>query len=129
MESIQKQISQFLRVYGVELRQIDFVVGVSRGGLIPAAIIATALDKPLVSVYIDQQDHVYLDRGEWIIGKRVLLVDDIIRTGSTFKKMLDLLKQHKPKSVRSFTLYCLNGAVVKPTWTRLTKRDRVMPWD
>lgn len=128
-QAIQKDIDRFLRKQRENLNEIDFVVGISRGGLIPAALIATAIDKPLVAAYIDRQDRVYLDRGEWIKGKRILLVDDIVRTGKTFKKMLNLLKRYKLESVQSFTPYCLKGASVQPTWTRIVLEDRIMPWD
>ena len=47
-----------------ELKEADFIIGVSRGGLIPAALIATYLNKPLIAAYIDKQDNVYFDRGE-----------------------------------------------------------------
>lgn len=128
-ESIQKTINQFLSKQKMDLKKIDFVVGVSRGGLIPAALIATAIDKPLVAIYIDRQNKVFLDRGAWIKGKRILLVDDIIRTGLTFKKVLSLLKQHKPKSIKSFTLYKIESAEINPTWTNSVAANNIMPWD
>lgn len=127
--SVQRMVQRFVSEQQDNLKKIEFVVGISRGGLIPAALIATQLDKPLVSVYIDRHDRVYIDRGEWIKDKRVLLVDDIVRTGSTFEKMIALLKLQKPKSIKSFTLFCLKNASVVPTWTRLVTRDQTMPWD
>ncbi|MBI5794396.1 phosphoribosyltransferase [Candidatus Uhrbacteria bacterium] len=129
LQAVQKRIDQFLHHQRRELEKIDFVVGVSRGGLIPATLIATAIDKPLLAVYIDRQDRVYIDRPEWISGKRLLLVDDIVRTGSTLKKMLALLEQCKPTSILSFTLCCLKDASVRPTWTKMILKDRSMPWD
>ena len=129
LAAVQSSISQFLRAHKRELAGIDFVVGVSRGGLIPAALIATAMDKPLVTAYIDRQDNVYLDRADWIKRKRLLLVDDIVRTGSTFAKMHAMLERHDPKSIQSFTLFCLRGASIRPTWSHMVAKDRVMPWD
>jgi adenine/guanine phosphoribosyltransferase-like PRPP-binding protein len=128
-KTVKKNIDRFLRQHKSDLRNIDVVVGVSRGGLIPAVFIATAIDKPLVTVYIDREDRVYLDRAAWIKSKRVLLVDDIVRTGSTFKKMLALLKRHHPKSLKSFTLFCLRAAHARPTWTTMISTDRLLPWD
>ena len=129
LTAVQKIIHQFLNEQKKELEHIDFVIGVSRGGLIPAVLIATAIDKPLVSAYIDRQDRVYLDRSPWIKNKRLLLVDDIVRTGSTFKKIITLLKRYKPKTIQSFTLYGLQNAAIQPTWTHLVATDRSMPWD
>lgn len=126
---VQKLVERFVRAHAGPLRTVDFVVGVSRGGLIPAALIATRIDKPLVAVYIDQKDRVYLDRKGWLRGKRVLLVDDIVRTGATLGKMVALLKKSGVREIKSFTLFCLRGARVRPTWTTLISRDQKMPWD
>ena len=52
----------------------DFIVGMSRGGLIPAAMIATRLNKPLVAIYIDKKDNIYLDRKDWTEGKNSSLL-------------------------------------------------------
>lgn len=129
LSTIKRRVDGFVRAHTSALRKIDFVVGVSRGGLIPAALIATRLDKPLVAVYIDRQDRVYLDRKPWFSGKRVLLVDDIVRTGATFEKMLALLKKSGVRSIKTFTLFCLRSARLRPTWTTLISRDQKMPWD
>lgn len=126
---IQKTVDEFLSRQRASLKKIDYIVGVSRGGLIPAALIATAIDKPLVAVYIDQQDRVYLDRKEWIKGKDLLLVDDIVRTGKTLQKMLRLLYRCHPSTLQSFTLFCLKDASVQPTWTHLIAKDLSLPWD
>ncbi len=129
MKTIESLIGSFVREHVVELKRIDFVVGVSRGGLIPAALIATGIDKPLVAAYIDRQDRVSLDRGAWLKGKRVLLVDDIVRTGKTFKKIHALLARTNPASIESFSLYSLTTASVFPTWTIRRDKDQKMPWD
>ena len=60
MHQVQSLIAAFIRVHSTELAKVDFVVGISRGGLVPSALIATKLDKPLVAAYIDRQDRVYL---------------------------------------------------------------------
>lgn len=128
-ESMLEQVKNFIHEHRDDLAEIEFVVGISRGGLIPAAIIATAIDKPLISAYIDRQDQVYFDRGEWIVGKRILLVDDIVRTGKTFQKILQLIQLSKPTSIQSYTLFCLKDASIQPTWTETVAEDRMMPWD
>lgn len=129
MRTVQSMLDVFVRKHHRELRNIDFVVGVSRGGLIPAALIATVLDKPLVSAYIDRQDHVYVDRGAWLKNKRILLVDDIIRTGKTFQKIKNLVSRQRPSRIRAFTLFCLSSATIQPDWTTFTATDRRFPWD
>lgn len=127
---VEKQVEKFVRAHRARLKnEIDFVVGVSRGGLIPAVLIAVRLNKPLVAVYIDKKDKVYLDRKPWLSGKRILLVDDIVRTGKTFRKMLALLKKSGAREIKSFTLFCLKSSGLRPTWTTIISRDKKMPWD
>ena len=129
MHRVQSVIAAFIHAHSTELAKVDFVVGISRGGLVPSALIATKLDKPLVAAYIDRQDRVYLDRGAWLKGKHILIVDDIVRTGKTFKKIEALVARHNPSSIQSFTLFCMVSSIVRPTWTTLTKTDRSFPWD
>ena len=83
----------------------DFIIGVSRGGLIPAALIATAINKPLVTAYIDKRDEVYIDRIDWLKGKNVVVIDDIVRTGKTIKLIEDLIwKVTEVKDVKTCVL-------------------------
>ncbi len=126
---VEKQVEKFVLKYKKELKGVDFVVGMSRGGLIPAVLIATRLDKPLIVVYIDKNDQVYLDRAEWIQGKQVLFVDDIVRTGKTFSKILALLKKSGVREIKSFTLFYLRSSSIRPTWTTIISQDKKMPWD
>lgn len=125
---IRKKVDSFVSK-NRELKGFDVVVGISRGGLIPAALVAMHLDKPLVSVYIDRQDRTYLDRSAWIRGQRVLLIDDIVRTGKTLEKMVKLLNRAGAREVKTFTLYCLRKAAVHPDWTTTISKDKKMPWE
>jgi adenine/guanine phosphoribosyltransferase-like PRPP-binding protein len=86
-------------------KEIDFVIGISRGGLIPAVWIATHLNKPLITTYIDKKDNVYIDRKEWIENKRVLIVDDVVRSGKTIKKIVNLVADCKVKEIRVFQAF------------------------
>lgn len=108
----------------------DFVIGVSRGGLIPAALIATKLDKPLTVVYIDKQNNVYLDRKDWIAGKKVLLVDDICRTGTTLKIVKALLERNGATEIETLALYCLPQSQFRPDIViSESYEDVYFPWD
>lgn len=92
-----------------EFKEADFIVGISRGGLIPAALIATMLNKPLVAAYIDKLDNVYFDRGGWIADKKVIIVDDMTRTGKTLFKIRELIRQSNPQSVECAVLGMIEG--------------------
>lgn len=127
--AISQKIDKFVEEHRRELMDFDIVVGVSRGGLIPAAAVATKLDKMLVAAYIDRQDNVYLDKPDWIAGKRVILIDDICRSGKTMSLMYKLVESGKPESIKTFTLFCLETSKFKPDWTTFIKEDTKLPWD
>jgi xanthine phosphoribosyltransferase len=81
------------------------IVAVTRGGLVPAAIVARELDLRLIeTVCVTSYDHI--DQGEVKLikdvaasvvrlgggeGRGVLIVDDLVDTGATAKAVRDLL--------------------------------------
>lgn len=116
------------------LEKIDFVVGMSRGGLVPAALLAARIDKPLVAAYINKNDVIFFDRAKWINDKNILAVDDVIRSGKT----LWLLKNHlqkycQPKNISFLALYRVkslqneNYRIQSFAWE--INEDVVFPWD
>ncbi|MHB8483655.1 MAG: phosphoribosyltransferase [Nitrospiria bacterium] len=113
----------------VNPNEVDFIVGISRGGLLPAMHVSTKLVKPLVAAYIDKKDNVYFDRDEWVKGKEVLLVDDIVRSGKTLLKIKNLLLSKGVKGVNTLSIYCLTKSLVKPNYSELSIPDIFFPWD
>jgi len=113
----------------------DFVVGISRGGLIPAVIIATSLNLPLVCAYIDKQDNVYLDRAEWLKDKNVLIVDDATRTGLTLSKIQELVDAAGASYSFAAVLAKLDKATLldktlpEPIAVVHSNEDVLFPWD
>jgi len=81
--------------------EFDLIVAIARGGLIPAAMLQSRLNLPLESVELrfrsDSQEQIF-DEPKLLsplrfdpAGKKILLVDDRSRTGSTFSKASELL--------------------------------------
>ncbi|OGI69688.1 hypothetical protein A3A09_03055 [Candidatus Nomurabacteria bacterium RIFCSPLOWO2_01_FULL_42_20] len=129
LNSIGQKVNQFVIEHQAELADFDLVIGVSRGGLIPAALIAAKLDKPLIAAYIDRQNKVYLDKPEWIKDKKVLLVDDICRTGLTLSLIKKLAEEASPSLLKTFTLFCLSKSSFKTDYTTIIETDIKLPWD
>lgn len=73
----------------------DYVVGIVRGGAIPAACISYHLGIPLKMVswstyHADQMKESALDIAEDIAdGRKVLVVDDILDSGRTLQELMD----------------------------------------
>lgn len=131
---IEEVIDEFVDKNREFLDKIEVVIGVSRGGLVPAALLAAKVDKPLAAAYINKQDEIFFDRGEWIAGKNVLVVDDVIRSGKT----LWLVKNHlqkccRPKSISFFVLFKVKSLQNEDyriqSFSREIDEDVVFPWD
>ena len=111
----------------------DFIIGMSRGGLIPAAMIATKINVPLVAAYIDKHDHLYVDKQDWLWDKNILIVDDICRTGWTLSKAYRLVKKITDGFVTTLTMYNLveenQKKDINPDFSNTTRTDIKFPWD
>ena len=91
--------------------RVDLVVGIAEGGIIPAYLIAKKLKKPVDFIWINFRDadnhprwpspkltKSYLPN---IRNKHILLVDDVSRTLSTFRKAKQCLVA--AKSIKTLT--------------------------
>ena len=99
--------------------EFDMISTVSRGGLIPARLVADHFD--IKKIHIDKN----------VIPKMALFVDDIYDSGNTFKRILPLVKD--PKNFLYVTLIARKG-VRYPKNLIYEKKTRgkeyvVFPWD
>lgn len=89
-----KPLSEILkRVKSLRVDPVDLVVGVARGGIVPAYLVASLLKVPLEFIWINFRDeHHKPQRREPKLlkhlqfdprNKRILLVDDQANTGKT----------------------------------------------
>jgi len=83
--------------------QPDFIVGISRGGLIPAVMLSHMFKVPMIPIvwatrdFIDM-DHERVNQVQDLVrkdGKNVLIVDDICDTGKTFSSFQDNLMEEQ----------------------------------
>jgi hypoxanthine phosphoribosyltransferase len=118
----------------------EMVIAVARGGLIPAGAIAYALGIKAagtlnVEFYSDIEETLpdpvvlepLLDTNA-IVGKRLLVVDDVADSGRTLDLVLDLLRVHTTE-VRSAVLYTKPRTIVRPDFSwRETDLWINFPW-
>ena len=86
-----------------EAGPFDSIVCITRGGLVPAAIVARELNVRMIETVCVASYHNYKNQGELQIiktimpeilatqGERVLIVDDLVDTGKTAKVVREIL--------------------------------------
>ncbi len=116
IESCVEILSAEIKKTGFEF---DAIAAISRGGLVPARLIADHFN--IEKILVDKK----------VIPKRTLFVDDIYDSGSTFEKIIPLVKD--PKNFVYATLVARKGAWY-PKQLVYAKKTRgqeyvVFPWD
>jgi hypothetical protein len=122
----------------------DLVVGLARGGWVPARLICDhLLIKNLCSLRTEHWGITATPDGEArlaqplgieIAGKKVLVVDDITDTGKSLAIAMDHLKGGAPLELRVATLLRIQSAKVVPDYySEMVPKDRwtwfIFPWN
>ena len=116
------------------------VVGITRGGLVPAAIIARELGIRTIETVCIASYHEYKDQGELDVikgihldaihkdgGKNVLVIDDLTDTGATARKVREMLP-----NAHIATVYAKpTGVPMADTFVTEVSQDTwiYFPWD
>jgi len=118
----------------------DIIVGVSRGGWIPARIMVDLLEKPkLANVATQYYAGVAETKQEPSItqpisisvkDKKVLVVDDVADTGESLKLIKAHLKEQGASEIRIATIYYKQWSVTVPHYyAKETCRWIIFPWE
>jgi hypoxanthine phosphoribosyltransferase len=118
----------------------DLVIGIARGGLVPARIVCDfLLKKDLAAIKVEHWGiAATLGKAEIkfplpvdISGKKVLVVDDVADTGDTYSVVMDYIKEKNPAEVKSGVLHYKTCSTYMPDyWAE--KQDEwkwiIYPW-
>jgi uncharacterized protein len=150
MAGIDYEVPTWSQIYDMLLSQAqkisthnfraDIVVGVARGGLVPARILTDLLETPeLATIQISFYQDIAQPSLEPILkqaltlpiqGKKVLLVDDITDTGESLRLAQTYLHQQDALETRTATLYLKPQSVTIPDfYEKRTSAWVVFPWD
>ena len=71
----------------------DYIVGLTRGGLIPAVMLSHKINVPMHTLKVSLRDHAEHEENLWLEdevsdGAKVLVVDDINDTGATLNQIV-----------------------------------------
>ena len=115
-EKIQERIKELADVISKDYNGEEvIVVGVLNGCFMFCADLLRELDLPVITEFMAASSYgegtttsgqvdILLDIKTDIKGKNVLFVEDIVDTGHTFKKILEMIKTRGPKSVKIASL-------------------------
>lgn len=121
----------------------DAVVGIGKSGFIPTAVIAKRLGVEevyfvTVTLYTDEKPpkravnrpRISFANIEELEGKKVLVIDDFIHTGSTIYQVMKLIHERGRKEVRTAVVALREDAKFKPDYyAKVFKGCIVFPWD
>lgn len=111
---LMQQLTTIISTYAQE--KFDLVVGISRGGLMPALIMSQAWDVPLDIIVTssydkeDQQTQLKIGKPSYLcfpdINKdsKILIVDDLVDSGKTMQAVVDLYKEKGFKNIKTSVL-------------------------
>ena len=89
-----KHISEFIHYNASAIGKVDNIVGLTRGGLMPAVELSNLMNIPMIAVQYSSKDGAgdnknHLNDLPTIKGKSILIVDDICDSGNTLKEVHD----------------------------------------
>ncbi len=104
--------------------QIDVILGISSGGLIPTRIIADELNIKSVDTIAVSSYNKDRTRGQVVLqlqknfdhltGKNVLVVDDLVDHGATMQFVVDMISKVSPKAIKTAVIYKKDRATFEP---------------
>ncbi len=118
----------------------DLVIGIARGGLVPARIVCDfLLQKNLTAIKVEHwgiaaapgKAEIKFPLPIDISGKKILIVDDVVDTGDTYSVTMDYIKGKNPSEVKSAVLhYKTRSTFIPDYWAE--KQDEwkwiIYPW-
>jgi hypothetical protein len=103
-DQMRGDLQEIIRQMGKDDFKPDVVVGIARGGLVPATMLSHYLGKPLQTINYSLRDNMVSHVSEISDaarkikeGNSILLVDDICDSGETLRKVVDEITSQMPK--------------------------------
>lgn len=141
MDRFLTQIDALATAIATQAWRPDYIVGVGRGGLVPATFLSHAIDRPMLSIDLSAGVPDFADlllerlRDRAASGARLLFVDDINDSGGTINGLKDAMAGMAGDAVR-FAVLIDNIRSIATVDYRADTIDRavtkdwfVFPWE
>lgn len=131
-----EEVISRLKMLPLDSKEFDLVVGIERGGIVPASLLAYRLEKPLISLgirlYEDgprpprrySEPRLVREFKTDLRDKRILLVDDLSRSGETMLVARKILQSWGAVSVKTVVIVGKADYSCYPEFSCV-----VFPWD
>jgi len=85
----------FIREIQASFGQVDMIAGVATGAIAHAALVAAAMELPLIYVRSSQKSHgmTNLIEGDISVGKTVVVIEDLVSTGGSSLNAVSALRE------------------------------------
>jgi hypoxanthine phosphoribosyltransferase len=118
----------------------EIIVGVSRGGWPPARVMSDLLQNPnLANMKVEFYKDIGVRNKEpritqpvtmEVVGKRVLVVDDVSDTGRSLRVVANHLRRKPVKELRVCTVYMKPKSIFRPDYyAGTTSKWIIFPWE
>ena len=126
-------ISEIQELAGRIDYQPDIIVGITRGGLVPSRLLSTDLQvKEMYCLSIrkvGEERRVVTEILEDLVGKHILLVEDMLETGRSLIVAKEYLES-KGAKVKTACLYTMLISEIEPEfYLRQVKDVEKFPWE
>ncbi len=140
-EDVMRAAIDIAKRITVNREAVDCIVGISRGGMVFATLLAELLQKSLCSVSItrrvngiecfDEPRVLNCPGKEMIYNANVLLVDEIIVTGKTLKMAMGSIKDLGAKTVKTCAIINRSNGMYASNYIFDFKETdcTIFPWD
>jgi hypoxanthine phosphoribosyltransferase len=108
-----------------ELKNFDFIVAITRGGLIPAFLISRITNIRNVDTFICQsyddnhnkQNVISFKKNySHLRGKKVLIIDELVETGDSLKEAVEVISEAMPAEIKTMVVFRKNMTKYEPDW-------------
>jgi hypoxanthine phosphoribosyltransferase len=121
------------------LSDVELIIGIARGGLFPATVVACSLRRELYPVRVTRrvEDEVRFASPVWrvpvpdeVAGKNVVVVDDIADSGETLELVAARVRELGAAQIRTASLVSHTWAKPMPDVCPLISDELILfPWD